>query len=68
MKLQYRKFNDTVHKILFWKFNLVKYSNKVINYYNILLFHVHSDASNTGIPCVFDVRGKKIFFTEISLI
>ena len=37
----------------------MKYNNKVINSYNIPLFHVHSDASNTGIACVFDVRGKK---------
>ena len=37
----------------------MKYNNKVINCYNIPLFHVHSDASNTGIACVFDVRGKK---------
>ena len=36
-----------------------KYNNKVINCYNIPLFHVHSDASNTGIACVLDVRGKK---------
>ena len=36
-----------------------KYSNKVINCYNIPLFHVHSDASNTGIACVFSVRGKR---------
>ena len=52
-------YNDTVDEILFWKFNLVKYNNKVINCYNIPLFHVHSDASNTGIACVFDVRGKR---------
>ena len=51
--------NDTVDEILFWKFNLVKYNNKVTNCYNIPLFHVHSDASNTGIACVFDVREKK---------
>ena len=37
----------------------MKYNNKVINCYNIPLFHVHSDASNTVIPSVFDVRGKK---------
>ena len=37
----------------------MKYNNKVINCYNILLFHVHSDVSNRGIACVFDVRGKK---------
>ena len=41
------------------QFNLVKYSIKVINCYNILLFHVHSDASNTGIACDFDARRKK---------
>ena len=41
-------YNETVDKMLFWKFNLVKYNNKVINSYNIPLFHVHSDASNTG--------------------
>ena len=52
-------YDDTADEILFWKFNLVKYNNKVINCYNIPLFHVHSDASNTGIACVFDVRGKK---------
>ena len=52
-------YNDTVDEILFWKFSLVKYKNKVINCYNIPLFHVHSDASNTVIPSVFDVRGKK---------
>ena len=52
-------YNDTADEILFWKFNLVKYNNKVINCYNIPLFHVHSDASNTGITCVFDVREKK---------
>ena len=52
-------YNDTVDEILFWKFNLVKYNNKVINCYNIPLFHVHSDASNTGIACVFNVRGKR---------
>ena len=52
-------YNDTVDEILFWKFNLVKYNNKVINCYNIPLFHVHSDASNTGIACFFNVRGKK---------
>ena len=51
-------YNDTVDEILFWKFNLVKYNNKVINCYNILFFHVHSDASNTGIACVFDATGK----------
>ena len=37
----------------------MKFNNKVINCYNIPLFHLHSDASNTGIACVFDVRGKK---------
>ena len=52
-------YNDTVDEILFWKFNLVKYNNKVINCYNIPFFHVHSDASNTEIACVFDVRGKR---------
>ena len=52
-------YNDTVDEILFWKFNLVKYNNKVINCYNIPFFHVHSDASNTGIAYVFDVRGKR---------
>ena len=52
-------YNDKVYKILFWKFNFVKYNNKVINCYNILLFQVHSDASNTVIACVFDWRGKK---------
>ena len=52
-------YNDTVDEILFWKFNLVKYNNKVNNSYNIPLLHVHSDASNTGIACVFNVRGKK---------
>ena len=52
-------YNDTVDEILFWKFNLVKYNNKVINYSNIPFFHVHSDASNTGIVCVFDVRRKR---------
>ena len=52
-------YNEMVNKILFWKFNLVKYNSKVINCYNIPLFHVHLDASNTRIACVFDVRGKK---------
>ena len=52
-------YNDTVYEILLWKFNLVKYSNKVINCHNILLYHFHSDASNTGIACVLDVRGKE---------
>ena len=52
-------YNDTVDEILFWKFNLVKYNNKVINCYNIPLSHVHSGASNTGIACVFDVRKTK---------
>ena len=52
-------YNDTVDEILFWKFNLVKYSNKVINCYNIPLFYVHSDASKREIACVFDVKGKK---------
>ena len=33
--------------------------NKVINSYNIPLFNVHSDASNLGITCVFNVKGKK---------
>ena len=42
-----------VDEILFWKFNLA------INCYNIALSHVHSGASNTGIACVFDVRGEK---------
>ena len=37
----------------------MKYNNKVINCYNIPLLHVNSDASNTEIACVFDVRGKK---------
>ena len=36
----------------------MKYNNKVINCYNIPFFHVHSDASNTGIASAFDVRGK----------
>ena len=52
-------YNDTVAKILFWKFNLVKYNNKVINCHNIPMFHVHSDASNAGIACVFDAKGNK---------
>ena len=52
-------YNDTVDEILFWKFNLVKYSNKVINCYNIPLFYVHSDASNREIACVFGIREKK---------
>ena len=52
-------YNDTVDEILFWKLNLMKYNNKVINCYNIPLSHVHSDASNTGIACVFDVRRMK---------
>ena len=37
----------------------MKYNNKVINCYNIPLFQVHPDVSNTGIVCVFDVKGKK---------
>ena len=37
----------------------MKYCNKIINCYNIPLFHVDSDASNTGIACIFDVRVKK---------
>ena len=52
-------YNDMVDEILFWKFNHVKYNNKAINCYNIPFFHVHSDASNTGIACVFDLRGKR---------
>ena len=52
-------YNDTVDEILFLKFNLVKYNNKVTNCYNTTFFHVHSDASNTGIACVFDVRGNR---------
>ena len=52
-------YNGTVGEILFWRFNLVKWNNKVINCYKILLFHVHSDASDTRIACAFDVRGKK---------
>ena len=52
-------YNDMFDEILFWKFNIVKYNNKVINCYNNPFFHVHSDASNTGIACVFDVRGKR---------
>ena len=52
-------YNDTVDKILFWKFNFVKYNNKVINCYNIPMFHVHSDANKIGIAFVFDIRGKK---------
>ena len=52
-------YNDTVEEILFWKVKLVKYNNKVINCYNIPLFHVDSDASNTGIVCAFDVMGKQ---------
>ena len=52
-------YNNTVDEILFWKFNLEKYNNKVINCYNIPMFHVHPDAINTGIACVFDVREKK---------
>ena len=51
--------NDTLDEILFWKFNLVKYNNKVTNCYNIPLFHVHSVVSSTVIACVFDVRGKE---------
>ena len=51
--------NDMLDEIFFWKFNLVKYNNKVTNCYNIPLFNVHSAVSNTGIACVFDVRGKK---------
>ena len=43
-------------------------NNKIINCYNILLFHVHSDASNGGVACVMDVKGKNIFVTEIPLI
>ena len=31
-------YNDTVDKILFWKFSFVKYNNKVINCYNIPFF------------------------------
>ena len=38
-------YNDMVDEILFWKFNLVKYNNKVMNCYNIPLFHVNSDGS-----------------------
>ena len=52
-------YNDTVDEVLFWKLNLVRYNNKVINCYNIPFFHVYSDASNTGIACVFEVRGKR---------
>ena len=37
----------------------MKYNNKAINCYNIPLFHIHSDASNTGIASVFDLRWKK---------
>ena len=48
-----------VNEILFWKFKLMKYNDKVIHCYNIPLFHVHSDASNTGIACVFNVGGKR---------
>ena len=61
-------YSDMVDDISFWKFNLVKYNNKVINCYNIPLFHVHSDASNTGIACVFDVRGKKSFGLDENII
>ena len=52
-------YNDTVDEILFWKFNLVKYNDRVTNCFNITLFLLHSDASNTGIACVFDLSGKK---------
>ena len=31
----------------------MKYNNKAINCYNIPLFHIHSDASNTGIASVY---------------
>ena len=52
-------YNDTVDEILVWKFNLVKYHNKVTNCYNIPLFHVHSDIGNARISCIFEVSGKK---------
>ena len=52
-------YNNEVDEILFWKFNLVKYNNKVINCYNIPFFHVHSETSSRKIACVFDVRGKR---------
>ena len=61
-RLDIGNYNDTVDEVLFWKFNLVKYNNKVINRYNIPLFHVHSDTISTGTACVFDVRGKRTIY------
>ena len=52
-------YRDTIDESLFWKFNIVKYNNKIINCHNIPWFHVNSDVSNTEIACVFDVRGNK---------
>ena len=59
-------YNDKVDEILFWKLNIVKYNNKVINCNNIPLFHVHSDASNSRIACVFDVRGEEKYLLQKS--
>ena len=64
--LIYRNYSDTVDEILFWKFKVVKYNNKVINCYNTPWFQVHSDASNTGITCVFDLRGKNICYRNLT--
>ena len=59
-------YSDTVDEILFWKFKVVKCNNKVINCYNTPWFQVHSDASNTGITCVFDLRGKNICYRNLT--
>ena len=60
-------YNVTINEILFWKYNNnVKYNNKIINCYNISLLHVHSDASNTEIACVFDAKGKENIYRNLS--
>ena len=50
--------NDTVEEILYWRFNICNFNNKVFSEYGIPSLFVCSDSSNNGLASVYKDKGK----------
>ena len=50
-------YNDTVDEILYWKFNIDNFNNKVFREYRIPSLFVYSHVSNNGLASVYKDSG-----------
>ena len=63
-KFNIRNYNETVAKILFWKFNIRNLNNKAFREYMIQSLFVYSDASNNGLASINKDKSKSFMCYE----